>query len=741
MHVATGRFGIVEGPQVVVAAADGSKQLDSIVLCDVARQAAFAVAAVTARAGGERLFPEALEETPPLHVRRTIRPSEAARLDAVFRPDGLRLQRLTHRPSGWELLANPCPILRLQVDGQPIDVDEFRRFKRRHPPEPEGNRNGRVAWYEVPGIDGLRVGLEVGPGVGHDAEPAPGEGCRIVVHVENRSDREHAVALTAPLVGPYRLGDDPLDAYYLVPKRGAAFDNRPCTYRERYCGTFPVQFLDTFSPADGRGLALRTLDTDCVRKHYLFTKEAGAMTLGVEYPERTLAPGETFRTPPAILNATDGDWHRGLEAYRRWVRSWHEPLSARKPWFREVFNFRQRFLWWLDPLYDTEAGEFHLQRAVDAARREFGGIDYLHLFDWGNCGRLGRIYGRTGDHSPYDYLGGREAFRAAIKGVQSQGVPVGLYIEGYLLQERGKLGQQFGRQWQLIGRDGQGLYWPDSSEMFVCPGVPAWREVQASTYATKVEELDVDGMYLDQFGFAGSRKDCWSADHGHAVPSYAVRTERDTTRLVRERIEGVKRGVALYTEESPVDVTSQYQDGSFTYAMNAARRTATRVPLNLFRFAVPDFKTIEILYCDKPTGSWATGVRWVFFNGEAIWLEGPADEWFEPPTRACIRRCYRVLHEHRDAFTSLAPVPLVPTERGGVFANAFPAEGETVYTLYNARHRTVRGPVLRLRHADGARYVDAWHRRPAKIERDGREVVVHLELGPHGVGCLAVERR
>jgi hypothetical protein len=28
--------------------------------------------------------------------------------------------------------------------------------------------------------------------------------------------------------------------------------------------------------------------------------------------------------------------------------------------------------------------------------------------------------------------------------------------------------------------------------------------VQASTYATKVRELDVDGMYLDQFGFAGS---------------------------------------------------------------------------------------------------------------------------------------------------------------------------------------------------------------------------------------------
>ncbi|MFH1921148.1 MAG: DUF6259 domain-containing protein, partial [Planctomycetota bacterium] len=544
-----------------------------------------------------------------------------------------------------------------------------------------------------------------------------------------------------PSIGPYRLGEKADDAYYLVPKRGAALDNRPCSYRQRYCGLFPVQFLDTFSPADGRGLALRTLDTECLQKLYLLKKEAGSFTLGVEYPEMKLKPGERFTTAPAILSATDGDLRRGFQAYRGWVNSWYEPLSPRKPWFREVFNFRQRFLWWLDPLYNAEQGEIQLERAVDEARREFGGIDYLHLFDWGNCGPLGRIYGRTGDHSPYEYLGGREALREAIAGIQAQGVPVGLYIEGYLLQERGRLGQEFGPKWQLVGSDHKGLYWPESTEMFVCPAVPAWREVQASTYATKVEELDVDGMYLDQFGFTGSGKDCWSSEHGHDVPSYAVASERETTRIVRERIEGVKRGVALYTEESPVDVTSQYQDGSFTYAMNAAQRTETRVPLNLFRFAVPGFKTIEILYCDKPTGSWATGVKWVFFNGEAIWLEGPAAEWFEPETREAIRRCHRILREHGDAFAGDEPTPLVPTEMGGVFANAFSTPGKTVYTLYNSRHRTVRGTVLRLRHVDGATYHDAWHERPADFTLDGPDAIVRLEIGPNDVGCVVVEQK
>ena len=163
-----------------------------------------------------------------------------------------------------------------------------------------------------------------------------------------------------------------------------------------------------------------------------------------------------------------------------------------------MFNFRQRFLWSWDPLYDAKSRTFQLQRAVNEARREFGGIDYLHIFDWGNVTGYGRIYGRTGDYSPYDsFEGGRKAFRRAIADVQAGGTPVGLYIEGYLLQERGKLGQQSGRKWQLVGQDGRGKYWPESTEMFVCPGVAEWREIQASTYASKVQELDVDGMYID----------------------------------------------------------------------------------------------------------------------------------------------------------------------------------------------------------------------------------------------------
>ena len=48
--------------------------------------------------------------------------------------------------------------------------------------------------------------------------------------------------------------------------------------------------------------------------------------------------------------------------------------------------------------------------------------------------------------------------------------------------------------------------------------------------------------------------------------------------------------------------------------------------------------------------------------------------------------------------------------------------------------------MLRLPHAEGVTYHDAWHDRPATIERAGGGDLVCLEIGPLDVGCLVVDR-
>ena len=160
------------------------------------------------------------------------------------------------------------------------------------------------------------------------------------------------------------------------------------------------------------------------------------------------------------------------------------------------------------------------------------------------------------------------------------------------------------------------------------------------------------------------------------------------------------------------------------------------MPLNLFRFAVPSFKSFQILVCDKPTGTCATGVKWTFFNGDGIWLEGVAEDWFAPQTLAAIRKCHALLREHRDAFTSDGPQPLVSTEMPGVYANLFPTPRKHVYTLYNSHYRTVRGTMLRVERRPGAKYRDAWRDEPLTPIPDGKYDVLALEIGPRDVSCV-----
>ncbi len=751
--VSTGRWEIVAGPQVLCVNTDSGRVLRSITLCDMTPRAGFVVAAVTARTEGERLF-RGLDESssPPVVKRRMQNPDVGTSACEVTDGAG----RLRFRNRLWEVCVDPrpeiglCsirdilggmdvmstapsrPFFRLSIDGKPLEPQEIERISST---ATEPLVPGRpVEWvYRSKAHVGIefRVSLDL-----------RGDGAlRFRARLVNVGGDVHRVGMGYPRIGPYRLGRDGAESEYVFPGRGFNIGKGDTQLRQRYGGLFPHQFLATVNAAEGMGLHLWTEDTTCIERYYALEKSGSDLTMGVSYPERPIGPGHTRVLADTMLAIGDGDWHTAFDTYRSWLRTWYRPAQPRNPWFREVFNFRQRFLHWLDPLYDAKRGQIGLDRAISEANSAFGGAEYLHLFDWGYCGPFGRIYGRIGDLDPYDYLrGGQRGLADAIAGVRCGGVPVGLYIEGYLLDERGRLGRQYGRAWQVRGADGSWGRWPESTELYVCPGVQAWRDIQAATYARKVQELDVDGMYVDQFGFTGTDKDCYSDGHGHPVPSNPVVTELETLKAIRRSVDAVKPGVAIYTEETPCDVTSQYQDGSFTYALSEHRWRDSQVPLNLYRFALPDFKTFEILICDKPTGSWATGIRWAFFNGEGLWLEGPAEEWFEAQTRAEIRTCHAVLRRHKDAFTSDCPVPLVPVLMGGVCANYFPRQDKEVWTLYNSRHHTVRGEVLRTAHRSGWSWQDAFQDRAASVRTEEGYDVVTTAIGPQGVGCLVRTR-
>ncbi len=634
----------------------------------------------------------------------------------VIGEQGLELTSLWHKSLQRELLAEPVrPLLRVRVDGE-------------EPP----------ALWIAEGHYMARVG-EIGISLAVTADPS--FGVRMEAAASNLGERPHEVEVLGPVVRLRMPG--PGEPTYCFPDAAAVVSDRDTDLSGPYAGWgVRHQFLAA-STADGAGgVALVQPNTEPIERGYRLTKRGAEVTLGVSYPRRMLAPGAIRELGPTCLATYAGDWHVALARYRAWRRGALAPIGPRPDWFRRVWNFRQRFLHWLDPLWADRTKPIDLMPALDEAERAFGGAEYLHLFDWGNVPDVGRVYGRPGDPDPADsWPGGYPALRDAIRTMRWNGVRVGLYIEGYLLETKGPLGQRIGEQVAIRDPEGRARYWPDATEVFACPAVEEWRAIQAETYRRAVDNLVPDGMYVDEFGFCSDWRQCFAPTHGHAVPDNPALNEAGMLRRIRAGIDAARPGVALYSEESPPDVNAPLLDGSFTYSMQRALNLGRELPLNLYRFVDPSFKTIEILVCDKPTADWVSGPAWVFWGGEGIWLEGPAEEWFAPETRAMIRRCHALLLEHQEAFASDDVTPLVPTLAEGIYANRFVGPIETVYTLYNARHTSYDGPVLALPQGT-SEALDAWSGGTVLAAEDypGGHAI-RVRLAPQSVGCIVVKGR
>lgn len=562
-----------------------------------------------------------------------------------------------------------------------------------------------------------------------DARALPTGELELTLELVNPHAKSVRAKPTFPLVQALSPGGDPSELAYCFPRRGAAISTAPTHLREPYSGLFPLQFVDVSHPAAG-GLYVMTRDTTNTPKTFWLNKE-DQVELGVEYWPRVLGPNERWRLPTAVIGTHRGDWHAALAAYRRWLGTWYRPTVPRKQWFREVFNFRQQFLHFELPrrsgAFDASTKKLHLPEVLDADRAAFGGVDYLHLFDWGWT----PTKGRCGDYDPWDHLGGLNPFADQVAQIQSAGIPVGLYIEGYLIDPQSDVGKLHGQEWQLLAGNGQ-PYTNFAPSLHICSHVPAWQDYLAATYARVARQTRARGFYIDEFGFAAHYV-CHNPQHGHEVPASPLRGEEQLTRKVRAAL---PPDAVIYTEETPTDVTSQLHDGSFTYAISSAIDHLSPTHLNLTRFALPDFKTIEIIVCDKPLADDQEAVRRVFFNGEAIWLEGIADDWFTPELRALIAKTHRILREHRGAFCSLDVEPLVSTCHPDVYANRFTLQREVVWTLYNTAWSTVRGELLTIEHVPGTEYFDAWNGRTIPAAIIGSEARLTLELGPRDVGCV-----
>ncbi|MCU0960468.1 MAG: DUF6259 domain-containing protein [Pirellulaceae bacterium] len=736
----TRRHAVTCFPQAYAVALDPAKSLRSLALVDRMSRGAFALVALTlADQPGPATNATALQPavrlpspspfvTHPTGITRegdrlTVQAGTATL--AMSWKNGLRVESVSNRSGeGLEAHVAAGPLFRCLGDTWEMTSEDF-VVERMTPDEPIAVQRLRID------LRCDKVSPEIRVHVAIDVEEPEAIGLQATIELPGRDAA--SIRFIFPELQDIRLGESPADVWIWCPRRGDVITNRSIALREPYAGAGnPLQVIGCFDPQCGTGLYLMTQDLEARSKFYHVQKTARGARLAVEY-----TPLHRGDLPRSVIGCCQGDWHEQLARYQQWVATWYQPAAPRKAWFRQVWNFRQQFLHFELPsksgMYDEKTRTLRIKEIVDADAAAFGGVDYLHLFDWG----WDPVHGRCGDYQPWEYLGGVENFRSAVAEVQAAGIPVGLYLEGILVDAQSQLGQAHGAQWQMLGPAGQ-PYAYFAPSFHVCPHVGAWQEYLSDTYARVQRETGASGFYIDQYGFSGPTYWCYNSQHGHPVPMTPVLGERAMTRRVRERL---GPDAVIYTEESPTDVNSQYQDGSFTYNISSALDDPTASYVNLYRFAFPSFKTIEIICCDQPLGTNVEAVKRCLFNGEAIWIEGIHSRWFAPEVRGQIALNRRVLSDNRHCFAGDHVRPLVPTLVRGIYANQFGQRadllGKTCWTVYNTHYRTVRGELIAVDHADGAQYLDEMAGQPLTPRVvDGRAYLT-LEMAPRDVMVIS----
>jgi len=526
---------------------------------------------------------------------------------------------------------------------------------------------------------------------------------------------------------------------------------------------FPMQFYDIYNPREGIGLAVITHNLDSLPLEYSMSKTSAGVSSSVQYPKQyyKLDPGRPIELVETCLVPHAGDWHRAMAIYQDWVASWYKPRhAANRDWYERFFLLRTempsetmaRKLLKTPGVFDRKKGVFRMDEAMEANKKFYGTLpDIVHFFSWTYSEEKNdQVWGEY----TYDNVGGLSTFKNMIRKMQTEyDMPVSLYtLCDRCSKAHSKIGREIGELAASVREDGTFLKSEHGSlrqteyTWYMCLAAKEWQDFYIETVRRVQEETGANIMYLDLLS-AWHGQPCFSRAHGHEVPAWPNKASNQIIARLRETL---PPDVILWTEYPFNDVNTQYTDGTIAYYFLAVHEYFSMPydvvekagqcfePMtNVYRFVFPEIKQIGFPCHSEFVLNWSNH-KFMFFNGEAHY----DCSWFAYTSRArqMLNKCLALKKKFVDCFTSMKPVPLVPTEKVHVYANKFSGDERTVWTLYNGRYTTVRGPVLAIEHQDGATYYDAWNDKVLTPEIIDGKAIINMKLGPQGLGCVAQTR-
>ena len=342
---------------------------------------------------------------------------------------------------GWRAIRSPIlPGGKIELAGQPLfrlDVADrsitSQQFTVQAAEPRDGNRRIRGRFQD--GAITLEAIL--------DMQPDGKAGTQLALTLTNAGKESVTGTLRFPTVAGLKIGKLD-DTWYFDARRGGVIHHLPRQFRDEIGEAHPLQVDGFFNPQAAVGVCFMPRDLDGLFRWYCLGKDGNGGSYALEYLPQTTASGKSWRSVPVVVQVVPGDWRSQFAVYRDWVKSWYKPLAARKEWFRRLWSF---------PTYGPSSPaskpvDERLDLVGLAQRRNEripGSTDYMHLYGWAISPEFGHW---GGYHHFHQYGGdqGKERFQEAVRRCQAAGIPVGLYLDGYLVVDEVGQACQGGRR-------------------------------------------------------------------------------------------------------------------------------------------------------------------------------------------------------------------------------------------------------------------------------------------------------
>jgi Domain of unknown function (DUF6259) len=300
----------------------------------------------------------------------------------------------------------------------------------------------------------------------------------------------------------------------------------------------------------------------------------------VHYP--MAAPGETIELPNIVVEPYLGDWHGGLDIYRRWRITWYQQ-AASPPWLHDVHSWQQIQIGSTEDDLRTAFTDLPTRARQLADHR----VTALQLVGW-NQG--GQDRGNP-SHDPDQRLGTWEDLKEAIAKIEALGVRVILFNKfvwadvtraDYTSFRDSAAVDPYGMPYYHPGYEYQTpVQWMSINNrrfMVACLHDPAWISLCQREFEKSLL-LGASGILYDEAFHHYAATHCFSEQHGHRAPATLASGDLTLGETFQELLRQRNRSDFLLSAEAPFDLQHQH------YALSYFRIFQGHIPAE--RYADP----------------------------------------------------------------------------------------------------------------------------------------------------------